>query len=127
MAKIEPRWGSISKGALIGLERIIAQQQVLVYQARATVNALTDNLEDMEKGDGENDSEFALRQARNQNAIEATAQDLDLKEAVLSYLAEEYVQLLEKGLDVGDTDDEEPLDTSILEDSHEASRGKDKE
>lgn len=124
MSKIEPRWAAISKGALIGLERIIAQQQVLVYQARATVSALQDSVDDIEKGESESDSEFAVRQARAQGALEATSQDLDLKEAVLAYLADEYVQLLEKGLDIHE--DEQPLDTSILEAENET-RGKNKE
>lgn len=119
MPKIEPRWNIIQKGVLYGLEGVIAKQQVMVMQARATVEALKSIHAGLERQEGEAEAEFNAHKSRHENAIFTTEQDLILKEEVLANLAAEYESLLEEGMDINI----QPLDTSILEDSNEKPKG----
>lgn len=108
------RWDKINKSIILGMEGMIAKQEIMNLQARATVNALATIHETMAKKTDESEEVFAARKAKYGAMLDQVADDKNLKEEILENMLSEYGDFLS---DLGE------LDTSILEDSNEKPKG----
>lgn len=94
MPKFEPRWGKVLGKTIEGMERFLANQRVMEFQARATVAALEEMKKEMKKEEGEEDKVFEMRVQRMDDTINQAQTDLELKEKVAKFMTENYANTM---------------------------------